>query len=1112
MSARVRRRGDPSELTSEPDLGRLYDEFHPFVRGALRKHYVDPNDLEDMTQEVFLVLLRRVDEATRTRSLGAWLYQIARRVAANQHRTDRRRVRKHDELSADADTSARDTTDPQERLARADAWAFVRDFLESLDAEACAVFVMSEIEGLRGAEIAARLHLSLPMTYARIRMVRERFARRVARERRGMLAGLWWANDRPALAVLALALTTSRRLKLAALAILVVLVGLFTLRGGRGDGAPEGGTSADVGERSDEHERHAAQVGDAEADSVRRASAATGVFAGLVVDLAGAPISNAIVCGDRANAPDHPLTSPPACTRSDARGRFRIDGTLLQAHTLEAMAKGFVPGRFHGRPTHDVRIVLHPGGVELSGIVADVHGGPIEGAWVAIENRSEATLGATVATDDAGAFSLWVAEGPVSLAAGASGYASSFHPALAPAQGVHIELGAESVIAGIVVDGETGEPVADVRISALLQEGDERYSNRGGVAFSGAEGRWEIHGLSPDHYLLDAAGDHGWGRAEEAIDLGIGDARDDIRIELIAGTEIVGRIVDAETGAGCSDGYAITIDQTQNITREDRTDGEGWVAVRPLSGGAVYRITVTCRGYESREVEVDLRAGPVEKAEWALARGGELVVRIVDDARKPLRDWSVQLATPLDREAYLDPGMRRVTDTEGTVVFTGVTVGDYRVIAQGPGHPPIKETRVAVGHARTTIELEAEVGVAITGTVVDAAGKPVRGALVALQRPGRGRRFPQAYWSTHVEVDVTAANGPYHAVTDAAGKFRHASVGAGEYGVWVLPEGAAVPFQRPGEFPPGVVARVPREPQRSITVANRPIALALRMGTLSSISGIVRGEDGDVVMDARVFAVREHEGDVTDPRGRPRLTDREGRYTIDDLEEGEYTLVAYRPGGGVARRKGVASGSHTADLELPKVGRISGTVRAFDGSVVKGFGLHVHGGRHDDRAPLPVGSNHGRFAVGDLEAGHYSLWVIAPEGEGRTEVDLDEGEQRSGVVITLGRRAASVHGRLIDGSGAPAEGWLVALREAGVGDDRRFELGWVAKSAEDGSFTIRDLVPLTFAIVALPEGHDVFDPMQGGWPVYEATELRVVTVNDGEAIDVGDVTIPEDAR
>jgi RNA polymerase sigma factor (sigma-70 family) len=139
----------------------LYGRYHDFVRAALRKHYVDPTELEDVTQEVFIVLLRRIDEARRKRSLGAWLYQIVRRVAANHRRGSQRRTRKHAELEAFAGEFAETRTDPAEDVARSEAWDFIRSFFESLDDEACAVFVMSEVEGLPGTEVAARLGLTL---------------------------------------------------------------------------------------------------------------------------------------------------------------------------------------------------------------------------------------------------------------------------------------------------------------------------------------------------------------------------------------------------------------------------------------------------------------------------------------------------------------------------------------------------------------------------------------------------------------------------------------------------------------------------------------------------------------------------------------------------------------------------------------------------------------------------------------------------------------------------------------------------------------------------------------------------------------------------------------
>src|SRR5262245_20660924 len=156
MTANVHQRGIRAAVESEPALDVLYVRYHEFVRRALRKHYVDPSELEDVTQQVFLVLLRRADEVAEKRSVGTGLYQVIRRVAANHQRGRRRLVRKHDALAAEDGAraaAARDTGDPEERYAREEAWSFIREFLESLDEEACAVFVMAEIEGLRGVEI-----------------------------------------------------------------------------------------------------------------------------------------------------------------------------------------------------------------------------------------------------------------------------------------------------------------------------------------------------------------------------------------------------------------------------------------------------------------------------------------------------------------------------------------------------------------------------------------------------------------------------------------------------------------------------------------------------------------------------------------------------------------------------------------------------------------------------------------------------------------------------------------------------------------------------------------------------------------------------------------------
>jgi len=724
-----------------------------------------------------------------------------------------------------------------------------------------------------------------------------------------------------------------------------------------------------------------------------------------------------------------------------------------------------------------------------------VHGGPVEGAWVSVENRSDGALGATARTDEAGAFSLWVVEGPLSLAAGAEGYAASFNVALAPATDVHIELGAESTLAGVVVHGETGEPMAGIRVGALLVPDAERYPNRGRVAVSDAQGRWEIRGLQPNQYVLDAAGERSWGRAAEFIDLGIAEHQGGIRIEMIAGVDIVGRIFDEESGEGCVEGYAVTDDHTQSRDRGGIVHGDGLVAVEALTGGVVYEVTATCVGYASRTFEVDLRDGPAEPQEWPLARGGELVVRVLDDGGTPLPDWNVEVS---------ELGEER-TDTEGSAVFAGVTLGSHRIVARGPGHPPVLAENVDVGAERSVVELRAALGVAVTGTVVSADGRPVARALVALQRPTAAGTI--AISQDLASLELVSSAGPYHAVTNAAGEFRHASVAAGEYGVWVLPADAAVAVQRPGTMPSGFAARVAGKPLRMVAVSDRAVTLELELGRLRSISGVVRDDDGDVVMDARVYAVREHDGEEPDPRGRPRLTDAHGRYSLDDLPAGTYSLTAYRHGGGIARREGVVAGGRAVDLVFPTVGRISGRVRSSDGSPVQGFMLFVEGGALHDRPGFPAGSKDGRFVASGLEAGRYRLTVMAPWGDGETIVELAAGEHRSGIEITLEPRAR-LKGRLVDGEMRPLVGWVAALREPGRSADRPPVVWNTTVTDDDGRFLLHGVVPKAWDLIAFPGSRNLLPPhLHLDDPVWRTPALRVITPTAEETLDLGDMVV-----
>lgn len=166
--------GSPSTTAIGPDLrpafAALYQQHAGMVRRALRQLGVAPASLDDAVQDVFVVLHRRIDEYERDRSLTNWLWGIARGVASGYRRSERRRDRLHATLPAPEGTGL-----PERGVARREAADILGEFLGSLDADKCAVFVLSEVEGRRGPEIAEQLQVNLNTVYARLRAARQRF-------------------------------------------------------------------------------------------------------------------------------------------------------------------------------------------------------------------------------------------------------------------------------------------------------------------------------------------------------------------------------------------------------------------------------------------------------------------------------------------------------------------------------------------------------------------------------------------------------------------------------------------------------------------------------------------------------------------------------------------------------------------------------------------------------------------------------------------------------------------------------------------------------------------------------------------------------------------------
>jgi RNA polymerase sigma-70 factor (ECF subfamily) len=110
----------------------------------------DRADAEDAVQETFLKLYRGIDGFAGHASLSSWVY----RILVNTCRDQQRKAQKGRPVVLPAELTAPPSADPPLRVALERA-------LAALDERRRLVFVMFEVEGMRHAEIAAILEVSV---------------------------------------------------------------------------------------------------------------------------------------------------------------------------------------------------------------------------------------------------------------------------------------------------------------------------------------------------------------------------------------------------------------------------------------------------------------------------------------------------------------------------------------------------------------------------------------------------------------------------------------------------------------------------------------------------------------------------------------------------------------------------------------------------------------------------------------------------------------------------------------------------------------------------------------------------------------------------------------
>lgn len=179
---------DNSALTDEAapvDFETVYNEHFAFVWRVARRQGVATEHLDDVCQEVFIVVHRKLPEFEQRAKLKTWIYQIVTNVVRNQRRSVQRKsvhARSQGEV-LDPDEVDGNFLGPEVLTRRSEAAEAAREILMNMSEKHRMAFLLIELEGMSLKEVAEATDESFHTVRSRVRAARAEFQRHARRLR-----------------------------------------------------------------------------------------------------------------------------------------------------------------------------------------------------------------------------------------------------------------------------------------------------------------------------------------------------------------------------------------------------------------------------------------------------------------------------------------------------------------------------------------------------------------------------------------------------------------------------------------------------------------------------------------------------------------------------------------------------------------------------------------------------------------------------------------------------------------------------------------------------------------------------------------------------------------
>ena len=169
-------------------LAQIYEDHFDFVWRNARRLGVPEASADDVTQDVFLVVQRRLADFDGRASIRAWIFGILVRVVRDHRRSFRRKGARNVSLehqsNSDAGTVAHGSS-PNELVEHAERVRLFEKLLAELDEDKRTLLILSELEQWTLREIAELFGSNTNTIHSRVRAAKRAFEQANARWQAG---------------------------------------------------------------------------------------------------------------------------------------------------------------------------------------------------------------------------------------------------------------------------------------------------------------------------------------------------------------------------------------------------------------------------------------------------------------------------------------------------------------------------------------------------------------------------------------------------------------------------------------------------------------------------------------------------------------------------------------------------------------------------------------------------------------------------------------------------------------------------------------------------------------------------------------------------------------